>query len=743
MMRNAPGSNASIRSVAMLNVLLALALGCRAPEAVDFDALAKARNADGLMAAASEMVKKDPRVFDFIRRNGPYGAGRFGWTAIPLTTPTGARYVVFSTKITSEDYGEVLFETDGEKLLRYIPESETMGIRIEHQKMDIRFNTAEKSATLLSEVTFRKTKSDANGFVIRMSPQYRISAVTEAGKPVKYVQSGGVAWLPAPSSERFHYRLQYKGVVDLPQYAGSITAREALLTNDYWYPMIARMPATYEATVHVPGNWTAVAQGELVKDITQGGERQMTWKMDLPVTYWSLSAAAYKTFTATIKGRKYTVWSLSMSPEQMRLQTELSAPVIEFYETFAPYPFSTWGAVDSPQYGGGALEAYSFATYGTGWLPDEDTHEPAHTWWGGMINNTYLNSLWNESFANYSGGLYNREGPLGNRDEKRLAFVDDASPSSGYDRVPLSDSGVFTGPASSNLGYGKGAKVLQTLEVELGPEAMTAAMRHWLRSHPKGEPGEWHHFEQAVKESSGRDMKTFFDEWVRRPGWANFTVENVTWSDGAVTGETVFRDAPYALLTEVLLQYEDGKRVFTRVRLEPKKRGAFRIESNAKPVLVSFDPWRKLLREYEANEAPTMISTALQRAKKYVDPAHSGWMDRVRGNTTLSELPANLDGVFIVGSPETTPAMKPLCEKAGFQVAGNKLTYDGTTIDLDTQGAIAVVDLASGGKCVIGLGKTRRAPSTGRARTALVDNLGRFLRGRTDPKTSGFLTVKL
>jgi hypothetical protein len=86
--------------------------------------------------------------------------------------------------------------------------------------------------------------------------------------------------------------------------------------------------------------------------------------------------------------------------------------------------------------------------------------------------------------------------------------------------------------------------------------------------------------------------------------------------------------------------------------------------------------------------------------------------------------------------------MKALCDKAGFTVEGNKLSYKGTEIDLEHGAALAVVDLGGGRSCVIGLGKTRRRPDFGRARTVLVDDLGRFLRGKTDPKTSGYLTYR-
>jgi hypothetical protein len=99
--------------------------------------------------------------------------------------------------------------------------------------------------------------------------------------------------------------------------------------------------------------------------------------------------------------------------------------------------------------------------------------------------------------------------------------------------------------------------------------------------------------------------------------------------------------------------------------------------------------------------------------------------------------------MFIIGHPSTVPLLASLCASVGFKVSGDKLTYDGTTIDLNHGSAIAVVDLPNGKQCMIGLGKTRVRPDVGRARLALTDDLGRFLRGKTDPKTSGNLMFKL
>lgn len=95
-----------------------------------------------------------------------------------------------------------------------------------------------------------------------------------------------------------------------------------------------------------------------------------------------------------------------------------------------------------------------------------------------------------------------------------------------------------------------------------------------------------------------------------------------------------------------------------------------------------------------------------------------------------------------IAHPETDATARMLCEMAGFQVRGDTLTYDGTTIDLRRGAALAVVDLPEG-QAVIALGATRLRPNTGRARLALVDELGRVLRAKTDPKSRGFLTARL
>lgn len=726
-------------------MLLAAAVLLLPVDFTEIDKLAQARDFEGMVRHAAPGLVAGANPFRFLRTGGAYGGGRFGWNAVRLEDAAGGgEFVVFTTKITGEDIGAQVFRVEAGKIAAKVPELDTFGAKITHHDFEIWFQPEEKRVRIVDKLDL-ELDGRAKSFQMRLSPHYVVSAVSfEGGGAAEFRQAGGVVSVAA-SKGPHRLVMEYGGLVDLPQYAASIGPREATLTNDFWWPQIARAPATYTATIHAPRAWTTIAQGELVATKDDGESRATTFRMTLPTSVFSLSSGPYRSASKTIDGRPYTMLSTEQSEDAMLMQAELNAPVIDFYSrTFSPYPFTRWKTLESRIYGGGALEAYSFATYGTGWLPDEDAHEPAHTWWGGVIPNTYLRSFWNESFAVYSDGLYGREGgPKAfdekHRDERRRAFVASAQPQPAYRNATCADASCEIGGVASALGYGKGAAVLQMLEAELGTPAMIDTCRRWIADHPRGTAGEWEGYEAAVSKSTGKDYKWFFDQWLRRTGWPEFDVKDVRWEGGKLRGRFVFEGEPYRLRVETILEFPDGSREWRAVQTSGSASSEFTIDSDKRPSLVSFDPWMRLLRRTDGDEWPTSLSRVNLPA--WVESGRDSWsrLTRRRGQR---ERPKEAAGTMWIAHPETDATARMLCEMAGFQVRGDTLTYDGTTIDLRRGAALAVVDLPEG-QAVIALGATRLRPNTGRARLALVDELGRVLRAKTDPKSRGFLTARL
>ena len=711
---------------------------------VTLKALLKDRDIDQVrtMASPEALASTD---FRFPREAGAYGVGRLGWSAkILKDAANDQQYVVFATPLTSQDIGEPVFKWNGQTIGAMIPETDSRGIRIRHHSFQVAFDMPQKATQITDNVEFVSSGQTQDSFFMRLSPAYQVGSIRdEKGEEVPFTQASGVVSVKRPSGEKFKLSIQYVGKPNLPQFAGSISDQEILLTNDYWYPIIARMPSTYDARILAPKGWVAIANGERTGKSLLATADSYSYKNDMPLVYFSLSVGPFKEYEESIGGRKFRLWSKTLSAQDAKTQAEYYAPILKFYDKIAPFPFSGYGAIDSPAYGGGALEAYSHATYGGG-LPSEDGHEPAHTWFGGMLNCTYLNSFWNESFAVFLDGLSQREMEIGNISERRLAHIQDALPSPAYARIACDKGGAHTGGVASTLGYGKGADVLQMLEVELGTPTMMSAMKKWIAEHPKGEPAEWSDFESVVNKVSKTNMSWFFDQWIKRPGWAEFSVVDVSYSSGAIRGAFEFSKSPFFGNYEALVQFPDGKREYVKIPIHEKNVSAsgvtrydFSITVNRKPSLLSIDPWRRVLRQLGRDEEPISIRRNLNAMSSYVDPKRKNWAPYYQRRTVQGALPNPPENVLMIGSPETTPAMKPWCDKAGITVKGDTLTYQGEKYDLKVSTFAMVFDMGNGKRCGIALGRSDERPKAGRAYMVLTDHLGRILRAKTEPKTSG------
>lgn len=687
-------------------------------------------------------VPSQPNPMKIIGSVGAYEVGRFGWKVESLKSPTGAkRYVVFTTPLTSQDTGELVFERKNDKLT-YVPETDPWGSRVVTHSFDVTFMIAEKRAEIRDTVQI-ETKGTSPEVLMRFSPCYKVKSIkTPTGGSLPFTQAGGVVLVKRQPGSNATYTVEYGGVVNLPQYAATVTDNEATLTNDYWYPMIGRNPAPYEVTVHAPKGWLAVGQGDQV-DMQESVEGRTTkFKMNLPVIYYSLSCAPYKFNTQVIEGRKLSIWSLRLKPEKMRLQPQLYAPILRFYEKFAPYPFEGYGALDSELYGGGALEAYSFATYGGG-LPAEDAHEPAHTWWGGIINNTYLKSFWNESFAVFCEGLYDREVGIGEVPDRRLAFVRTPSVGPQDNQLPVAKAGASAGGVASAMGYGKGAYVMQMLEQLIGTDRIVHAMREWIRVHPKGKAGEWEDFIAVVKKGNpDKPIDEFVQDWLYSIGHAKLHLDEAKYEDGHLKGTISFTGKGYHMPLDVLVQLPGGTQKLETVWLAPKNgKASFALKVETQPDLVSLDPYLRAYREFDKNESSFSISSTLSKLKVVRDPKHPEYWPEFTGDSADADT-SDLAGKLFVGNPATMPAMKAAMDKVGWTMRANNLVWEDTSVDIRNGGGIAVIDLGEGKVCGIAIGKTLHPPKYGKARQAVVDQLGRLLKARTEPKTSGALTKK-
>jgi hypothetical protein len=214
------------------------------------------------------------------------------------------------------------------------------------------------------------------------------------------------------------------------------------------------------------------------------------------------------------------------------------------------------------------------------------------------------------------------------------------------------------------------------------------------------------------------------------------TWQNLAWRDGVLTGEAVFSGENYRMDVELLARGLMGDR-HTRVSLRPEPgqtRVPFRVELPQRPLMVTFDPWDRVLTDIRRPDLPFRFY-ARRVIPAYVDPARSDWTPA--GQFSGETPPSDPSAVIWVGHPDTMPQLKPWLAQAGVRVTGMEATYRGRRIRLDAGAVLGAVILADGKTVRFRVGKVDREPRVGAASVAMVDRLGRFLVGESQPRDRG------
>jgi aminopeptidase N len=273
----------------------------------------------------------------------------------------------------------------------------------------------------------------------------------------------------------------------------------------------------------------------------------------------------------------------------------------------APFPYEKLAHVQSSTRFGG-MENASAIFYDGKLFPDEKVtdrllaHEMAHQWFGDAVTEREWAHLWlSEGFADYFGALWDRQvrGDSGYRaalDTFRVRIFADSD----AERRPVIDTAQTDYMALLNTNsYDKGAFVLSMLHHQLGDSAFFRGVRSYYLAHRHGNAVS-DDLRVALEQSSGRSLTQFFDQWLRRPGWAE---PAVGWAYDPSTGTvSVFalqegKFGAFALPLAVDLTDAENVKHHLIVDIPPEPRATVPLEGRypRRPTSLVFDPDSTLL----------------------------------------------------------------------------------------------------------------------------------------------------
>lgn len=279
--------------------------------------------------------------------------------------------------------------------------------------------------------------------------------------------------------------------------------------------------ASYDFTITVPADRTAVANGVLLDRRTADGRTTFRWRQSEPMAAYLATATVGRFQVERYTTRDGIQVYNAVDPRE----SAAAAPVLKKLPSvlewerglFGPYPFRAAGSiVDHAPKVGYALETQSRPVYDA--APDIATlvHENAHQWFGDSVSLTSWKDIWlNEGLATYAEWLYDEQHG-GDSAQKAFDALYARPADDDLWRFPPGDPGsgenIFDTPV-----YARGAMTLHELRKAVGDRVFTRVLRAWAAEHRSGH-GTTGQFVRLAEQVSGKNLQQLFKTWLFTAG---------------------------------------------------------------------------------------------------------------------------------------------------------------------------------------------------------------------------------
>lgn len=540
-----------------------------------------------------------------------------GFPAPPGYERFGKTWLVFHRWQRHEHQHDVVVPViatgDGPRLGSEIPEDLPINYSITEMRCTVDLFPAEPKAVFDIAVSIRRDREGPQTVLMRINDSYVVSRAEYRGEPLNIfsnedlerihlgtspalVQAGSVLFL-TNAGEGGELRIQYDTDIQITRQDG--IRKEHALFLSYWWPNIGRQPFKSRITLRGPVDWLLMANGDLVSENRDGERKTVEYRNDVAVSYHHIVGGPYLLAAEiTDRGRTIRAWHLANVNRQRAERDVRSAAdsIALFEDLFGKFPYNHYDIVDTPEFYG--LECYSFTVLSppiTSWAT---SHEVGHTWFGGLVPNTYIRSMWNESVTQYVDSILFKQNS-------------DRTLEQGWNSRTVDVTlGELVEPHGQNgiVGYMRGAYVLNMLAQEVGEQTVIKGLR-LLVERRTGRASEWNDVTSALQEAAGRDLRWFFSQWLwskQRPSLSFGRAETTSAGGEWLTTVRVVQtgvSSPYRLRFDVILETPDGDKRFP-VGMDQMNQ-SYTFTTATKPSRVKMDCFGKSLAE----PAPTLLVT--------------------------------------------------------------------------------------------------------------------------------------
>ncbi|HJP60800.1 MAG TPA: M1 family metallopeptidase, partial [Gemmatimonadaceae bacterium] len=463
------------------------------------------------------------------------------------------------------------------------PQEDALAFRPTHYEFHIDLPDAGPSIKGQAWVTLRRMRP-ADTISLDLM-HLHVSRVEVDRRRLEFIRTDSTILIPLPSNapQRLEVFVVYDGVPTDGLIAGKDSAGRWNYFGDnwpnrarYWLPTIDRPDAKAPVnwTITAPFDKTVIANGLLSENTSAriGGRKVLLsrWRESSPIPPYLMVIAAAPLVKydlgCTPSERDHCVQqAVFAAPEQQKVLpgafSRVGDIVAFFSKTIAPFPFEKLYHLQSRTRFGGMENAtaifYADAFFHRDGVPEGIiAHETAHQWFGDAVTEQKWPHVWlSEGFADYFEALYaqHAHGDSAFRSEMSRFRSQILADTVAVPTRPVIDTAQTDLFALLNANsYQKGAWVLHMLRSQLGDTAFFGGLRDYYAAHKYGNALS-DDLRSALEHTSGKDLRAFFDQWLRRPGYPEVTVTVQADSSGTVaavrqTGRFGYYDFPLPIV---------------------------------------------------------------------------------------------------------------------------------------------------------------------------------------------------
>jgi len=462
-----------------------------------------------------------------------------------------------------------------------------------------------------------------------------VSAVLCNGKALAFVHTADRVIItldrPSRAGEVMELVVRYAGIpADGLQIKPNKYGDRSFFSDDWpdkahqWLPTIDWIggKATMEMDVVAPARYQVISNGRRVEETDlPAAMRRTVWRESVPIAPWLyvLGVARFAVqHVADYRGIPLETWVFAQDRDAGFSDFAVPTPdVVAFFsERVGPFSYEKLANVQSNSVSGG-MEAASAILYSAGSVTGTRSvrwrnvviHEIAHQWFGDAVTESDWNDVWlSEGFATYFTLLfiehaYGRdEFAAGLRDSRKTVL-------DFYEKTPdyrvVHENLADMAQVTSAMTYQKGAWTLHMLRQMMGDDRFWAGIRDYYARFQNATASTTD-FRLAMERASGRDLASFFQQWLYRGGVPR--VEG-TWHWDAGVRQVVVElrqvqaGDPFLLPIELAVTVPGAPPRTERIELAAQA-ARFAFPSDREPEQVELDPNVRVLMDGRLTQRP-------------------------------------------------------------------------------------------------------------------------------------------